>query len=91
MHPESKNFVGKIFGWRLLLLLALSQLHVPSLLAIVEFRPCKNDYSPQQQIQLGDRAKAQVYQQIPVLPDSNPVTRYIQHLGEHTGGTCAGL
>lgn len=36
----------------------------------------------QQQEQLGLQAMAQVYQQMPVLPDSNPETQYIQQLGK---------
>ncbi|HZR31436.1 MAG TPA: M48 family metallopeptidase [Terriglobales bacterium] len=35
-----------------------------------------------QQIQLGQKAKADVYQQMPVLPDSHPVVRYVQQLGK---------
>lgn len=34
-----------------------------------------------QQIQVGLQAMAQVYQQMPVLPDSSPVTQYVQSLG----------
>jgi Zn-dependent protease with chaperone function len=36
----------------------------------------------QQQIQLGFQAAAQVYQQMPVLPDNSPETQYIRKLGE---------
>lgn len=49
--------------------------------ARVEFSPCHNNYSPEAQIQLGNQSKAQVYQQMPVLPDSSPFTQYIQRLG----------
>jgi hypothetical protein len=35
-----------------------------------------------QQIQLGQQAKAEVYKQMPVLPDSSPVTQYVQQLGQ---------
>jgi beta-barrel assembly-enhancing protease len=35
-----------------------------------------------QQEQLGLKAMGQVYQQMPVLPDSSPVTRYVQALGK---------
>lgn len=48
----------------------------------VEIAPCKNNYSPEQQIQLGQKATQQVYAQMPVLPDSSPVTEYIQRLGK---------
>ena len=50
--------------------------------ARVELMPCKNNYSPQQQIQLGQQAAQQVYQQMPILPDSSPITKYIQALGK---------
>jgi hypothetical protein len=38
--------------------------------------------SRDQQIKLGLQAAAQVYQQMPVLPDSSPETQYIQALGK---------
>ena len=36
----------------------------------------------QQQIQVGLQAMAEVYQQMPVLPDSNPLSQYVQGLGK---------
>ncbi len=36
----------------------------------------------EQQQQLGLKAMSQVYQQMPVLPDSSPVTQYVQQLGK---------
>ncbi len=53
-----------------------------SLYARVELRPCKNNFSSEQQIQLGQKAAQQVYKQQPVLPDSSPETRYVQSLGQ---------
>ncbi|HEY6988512.1 MAG TPA: M48 family metallopeptidase [Bryobacteraceae bacterium] len=47
----------------------------------VEIAPCKNNFSPEQQIELGQKAVQQVYAEMPVLPDSSPVTKYIQQLG----------
>jgi Zn-dependent protease with chaperone function len=38
--------------------------------------------SKDQQVQLGQQAKAEVYKQMPVLPDSSPVTQYVQQLGK---------
>ncbi len=35
----------------------------------------------QEQVQLGYQTAAQVYKQMPVLPDSSPVTQYVQQLG----------
>ena len=37
--------------------------------------------SRQEQEQVGQKAKAEVYQQMPVLPDSNPVSQYVRNLG----------
>jgi Zn-dependent protease with chaperone function len=41
----------------------------------------------QQQIQLGFQAASQVYQQMPVLPDSSPETQYIRQLGAKLAAT----
>ena len=43
--------------------------------------------SRQEQIQLGYQAAAQVYKQMPVLPDSSPETQYIRQLGEKLAAT----
>ena len=37
--------------------------------------------SKEKQEQLGLKTAAEVYKQMPVLPDSDPVTRYVQQLG----------
>ncbi len=49
--------------------------------ARVHLQPCKNRMSPKQQIELGRKAAKQVYEQMPVLPDSSKVTQYVQRLG----------
>ncbi|MDQ1694632.1 MAG: hypothetical protein QOH85_2167 [Acidobacteriaceae bacterium] len=53
-------------------------------------RPCKNAYTEQQEITEGGKAAQEVYKQMPVLPDSNPVSQYVQQLGarlvEHAPG-----
>ncbi|HZP62254.1 MAG TPA: M48 family metallopeptidase [Terriglobales bacterium] len=38
--------------------------------------------SKQQQEQLGLKTAAEVYKQMPVLPDSSPITQYVQQLGK---------
>ena len=43
--------------------------------------PGTTGMSKQQQEQLGLKAMAEVYKQMPVLPDSSPVTQYVQELG----------
>jgi hypothetical protein len=51
--------------------------------AYARFQPptCKDAFSHEQEIEQGKKAAAQVYQQMPVLPDSNPVSQYIEQLG----------
>jgi hypothetical protein len=44
--------------------------------------PGKVGMSKQQQEQVGLQAAGEVYQQMPVLPDSSPVTQYVQQLGK---------
>jgi len=44
--------------------------------------PGKAPMTRDQQIQLGFQTASQVYQQMPVLPDSSPETQYIQKLGQ---------
>jgi hypothetical protein len=39
-----------------------------------------------QQIQLGQKAVAEVYKQMPILPDSDPLTQYVQSLGRRLDG-----
>jgi beta-barrel assembly-enhancing protease len=40
-------------------------------------------FSQDEEIQLGKENAAQVMKQMPVLPDSDPVTQYVQRLGAH--------
>ena len=70
--------------------LAFGLLGVPLARARVELRPCHNNISPQQQIELGQKAVQQVYQQMPVLPDSDRVSRYIQSLGQRLADQAPG-
>jgi beta-barrel assembly-enhancing protease len=44
-------------------------------------QPCKNAFTPQQEIAEGQKAKAEIYKSMPVLAASNPVTLYVQRLG----------
>ncbi len=43
--------------------------------------PGRAGMSHQEQVQVGYQTAAQVYKQMPVLPDSSPVTQYVQRLG----------
>src|SRR5277367_2755374 len=49
--------------------------------------PGKAGMTRQQQMQLGFQAASQVYQQMPVLPDSSPETQYIRQLGQRLVAT----
>ncbi len=48
--------------------------------------PGSTHVNRQQQEQLGLQTAAEVYKQMPVLPDSSPVTRYVQQLGRKLVG-----
>ena len=43
--------------------------------------PGRAHMSKDKQEQLGLRTAAEVYKQMPVLPDANPVSQYVQQLG----------
>src|SRR5438270_1294602 len=38
-------------------------------------------FSPQEELQAGQQAQASVRKQLPLLPDSDPIVKYVQHLG----------
>ena len=44
--------------------------------------PCKNMFTHDQEVTAGAKVAAQVYQQMPVLPESDPVSRYVAQLGQ---------
>ena len=58
--------------------------------ARVEIVPCKNNFSPEQQIQLGQKATQQIYATMPILPDDSPITRYVQDLGQRLAAQAPG-
>ncbi|HEX6772042.1 MAG TPA: M48 family metalloprotease [Acidobacteriaceae bacterium] len=60
-----------------LLLLAVS----PGAWARYQPHPCKNAFSEQQEITEGRKVAQQVWKEMPVLPDSNPVSQYVEQLG----------
>jgi Zn-dependent protease with chaperone function len=68
--------------WTKLALPALLVLLIPPhLSARYNPRPCKNAFTEQQETTEGQKAAQEVFKQMPVLPDSDPVSRYIQQLG----------
>ncbi len=52
---------------------------------------CSNPFTPQQEATEGAKVAAQVYQQMPVLPESDPVSRYVAQLGAHLASHAPGL
>lgn len=44
---------------------------------------CNNPFTPQQEVTEGAKVAAQVYQKMPILPDNDPVARYVAQLGAH--------
>jgi beta-barrel assembly-enhancing protease len=71
---------------RALLILIAFVLQAQYSYARVEIAPCKNNYSPEKQIELGEKVAQQVYTQMPVLPDSSSVSQYIQKLAGDAPG-----
>jgi hypothetical protein len=45
--------------------------------------PCSNPFTPQQEVTEGAKVAAQVYKQMPVLPETDPASLYVAQLGEH--------
>ncbi len=72
--------------WRvtpaLLLILTAATVAATPAWARFDPRPCKNNYTEQQEVTEGRKAALEVYKQMPVLPDSNPVSQYVQQLGQ---------
>src|SRR5947209_9458936 len=75
----------RTFGARMLALMLAVLMATPGAFAVAGAPqlpdPGTVPVSKQQQEQLGLKAMSEVYQQMPVLPDSNPVTQYVQQLG----------
>src|SRR5690349_6320156 len=87
-HPHEKFFrhpvfpaAGKqqIFFKTLSIILVL--IMVVPLFARVRPTSGFNMFSAQDEIQEGQKASADVGKQLPLLPDSDPVTQYVQKLG----------
>ena len=51
---------------------------------------CNNPFTPQQEVTEGAKVAAQVYQQMPILPENDPVSRYVAQLGAHLASHAPG-
>ena len=49
-----------------------------------------NQFSPEQDIQLGRQAASEVNRTMPLLPDSSPVTKYVQRIGQELAAHAPG-
>lgn len=55
-----------------------------------QLQPGYNAFSPEQEIQLGQQASQEVAQQLPLLPESDPITKYVQQLGQRLAAQAPG-
>ena len=80
-HTNQQRLTAKLIAFVLAVLIGVS---IP-LEAVSDYPALPNPGSPgmskQQQEQLGLKAAGEVYKQMPALPDSNPLTQYVQQLG----------
>jgi beta-barrel assembly-enhancing protease len=53
--------------------------------------PCNNPFTPQQEVTEGAKVAAQVYKQMPVLPETDAVSIYVAQLGAHLTTHAPGL
>src|SRR4051812_41758777 len=49
-----------------------------------------NQYSPEDEVQVGRQAEAEANKQLPILPESNPIAQYIERLGEDLAAKAPG-
>jgi beta-barrel assembly-enhancing protease len=49
-----------------------------------------NQYSPEQDVEIGRQAAAEVNREMPVLPESSPVTKYVQRLSKQLASYAPG-
>ncbi len=49
-----------------------------------------NQYSPEQEVQVGKEAAAEAMKQLPLLQEGDPVTQYVKHLGERLAAKAPG-
>ena len=75
---------------RCLALLLASVLATPMLEARVEPSHGFNMFSAPEEVQAGQQAAAQVSKQLPILPDSDPITLYVQRLGRQLAAHAPG-
>ncbi len=81
LMATTSMFRGSMLRPILSLTLSLCLVLPPGLEARVEPTHGFDIFSQDEEVQLGKENAAQVMKQVPVLPDSDPVTQYVQRLG----------
>ena len=74
----------------LVVLLAFGVAQIQPLQARVEPSHGFNMFSAQEEVQAGQQSAAQVSKQLPILPDSDPVSVYVQRLGQQLAAHAPG-
>jgi len=82
MDMQAPKFSARTLAFLLALLVTAQPLPVPAQNTPELPDPGRTSLSREDQIKLGSQFSAEVYKQMPVLPDSNPVTQYVQQLGK---------
>src|ERR1700694_2211085 len=82
--------VNSVIPRCLAVLLALSMAGPQELEARREPTHGFNMFSAQEEVQAGQQASAQVSKQLPVLPESDPITIYVQQLGRQLAAHAPG-
>src|SRR6267154_5752411 len=79
IHPKAPSTPGKALAVFLILTLILGE----PLQVFARYQPTRgsNAFSREQEIQAGQEASADVLKKMPVLPEDDPVTQYVQRLG----------
>jgi Zn-dependent protease with chaperone function len=81
MTAEMMRRTGIACGVWWLLAALLCMLPQSASARFVPPQPCKNAYTPDQEVELGHRAKAHIYDSAPVFSDTSVVSQYVSDLG----------
>jgi Zn-dependent protease with chaperone function len=76
------NALKRSFGARVIALALVTLIAAPQAMW-ARYNPPHhyNMYSPEQDVQVGQQAAAEVYKKMPVLPENDPLTKYLQRIG----------
>ncbi|HZS27470.1 MAG TPA: M48 family metalloprotease, partial [Candidatus Angelobacter sp.] len=79
---EQRDWQLTTGNWQLQFMILVCILALPQLIdARVQPTHGFDLFSPQEEVQAGQQASADANKQLPILSDSDPITRYIQRLG----------